>query len=86
MFRSLTNRRLPKPFAIVIAALLALYFVPLAALPASADTVGGFEIEGNLADDPAVSGIDWATVDTTSSDFATDVDPENTEIDPKGGM
>ncbi len=73
MVRSMTKRAMPKPFAIVIAALLALYFVPLGALPASAVTVGGFEIEGNLTDD-ATPGIDWATVDTTSSAFATGVD------------
>ena len=36
MVRSLTKRGMPKPFAILIAALLALYFVPLGALPASA--------------------------------------------------
>jgi hypothetical protein len=52
---------------------LALYFVPLGALPANADTVGGFEIEGNLADD-ATPGIDWATVDTSSASFSTAVD------------
>ena len=59
MVRSLSTRGMPKPFAILIAALLALYFVPLNALPASAATVGGFEIEGNLVDD-ATPGIDWA--------------------------
>src|SRR4051812_2918406 len=36
MVRSMTKRGMPKPFAILIAALLALYFVPLGALPASA--------------------------------------------------
>jgi hypothetical protein len=64
---------MPKPFAILIAALLALYFVPLNALSASAATVGGFEIEGNLVDD-ATPGIDWASVDTTSASFSTAVD------------
>ena len=48
MVRSLTKRGMPKPFAILIAALMALYFVPFAALPAQAADVGGFEIEGNL--------------------------------------
>jgi hypothetical protein len=73
MVRSTTKRGMPKPFAILIAALLALYFVPLGALPASADTVSGFEIEGNLADD-ATPGIDWATVNTSSLSFSTAVD------------
>ena len=73
MVRSLSVRRLPKPFAILVVALLALYFVPLNALPASAVTVGGFEIEGNLVDD-ATPGIDWASVDTTSASFSTAVD------------
>ncbi|HEU4911714.1 MAG TPA: DUF5979 domain-containing protein [Actinomycetes bacterium] len=36
MVRSLTKRGLPKPFAIALATLLALYFVPLGALPAHA--------------------------------------------------
>lgn len=36
MVRSLTKRGMPKPFAIALAALLALYFVPLGALPAHA--------------------------------------------------
>ena len=56
MFRSMTTRRMPKPFAILIAALLALYFVPFNALPASAATIGGFEIDGNQVDD---SAEDW---------------------------
>jgi hypothetical protein len=73
MVRSMTKRGMPRPFAILIAALMALYFVPLGALPASAQTVGGFEIEGNLVDDPT-PGIDWASVNTTTSAFATDVD------------
>ena len=41
MARSLTKRGMPKPFAIVIAALLALYFVPLGPLTASAAPSGG---------------------------------------------
>src|SRR4051794_11736261 len=58
MFRSLTTRRMPKPFAILIAALLVLYFVPFNALPAHA--VGGFEDhDGNLVSN---GGIDWASV------------------------
>jgi hypothetical protein len=73
MVRSMTKRGMPKPFAILIAALMALYFVPLGALPASAQTVGGFEIEGNLVDD-ADPGIDWASVDTSSVSFSTAVD------------
>ena len=73
MVRSLSTRGMPKPFAILIAALLALYFVPLNALPAAAVTMGGFEIEGNLVDD-ATPGIDWASVDTTSASFSTAVD------------
>ena len=36
MVRSMTKRGMPKPFAILLAALMALYFVPLGALPASA--------------------------------------------------
>jgi hypothetical protein len=73
MVRSLSKRGMPKPFAILIVALLALYFVPLNALPASAVTLGGFEIEGNLADD-AAPGIDWASVNTSSTSFSTAVD------------
>ena len=53
MVRSLSKRGMPKPFAILIAALLALYFVPLGALPAVGAHSGGFEIDGNLADDTA---------------------------------
>ena len=45
MVRSMTTRGMPKPFAILIAALLALYFVPLGALPAQAVGIGGFEID-----------------------------------------
>src|SRR4029079_16963907 len=75
MFRSMTTRRMPKPFAILIAALLALYFVPLNALPASADTVGGFEIDGNLGDDSAAGPpIDWADLNPGDAGFATAVD------------
>ena len=51
MVRSLTKRGMPKPFAILIAALMALYFVPLGALPASADVVieeGGSGCNGVL--------------------------------------
>ena len=44
----------------LLAALLALYFVPVIASPASA-AVPAFEIDGNLADD-AVAGIDWETL------------------------
>ena len=55
MVRSLSKRGMPKPFAILVAALLALYFVPLNALPASA-TVPNFEIDGNQVHN---SGEDW---------------------------
>jgi hypothetical protein len=71
------RRGLPKPFAILVAVLLALYFVPLNALPAAADEVGGFEIEGDLVDSPLGGAIDWATVNTASSAFATGVDNVN---------
>jgi hypothetical protein len=71
------RRGLPKPFAILVAVLLALYFVPLNALPAAADEVGGFEIEGDLVDSPVGGAIDWATVNTASPAFATGVDNVN---------
>jgi hypothetical protein len=71
------RRGLPKPFAILVAVLLALYFVPLNALPAAADEVGGFEIEGDLVDSPLGGAIDWATVNTASPAFATGVDNVN---------
>jgi uncharacterized repeat protein (TIGR01451 family) len=75
MVRSMTKRGMPKPFAILIAALMALYFVPLGALPASAATVGGFEIEGNLVDDTAADPpIDWFDLNPGDAGFATDVD------------
>ena len=76
MVRSMTKRGMPKPFAILIAVLMALYFVPLNALPASAAGVdGGFEIDGNFAND-AGPGIDWATV--LSAPTGQDDNPENT--------
>ena len=81
MVRSMTKRGMPKPFAILIAALLALYFVPLGALPASAADIGGFEIEGNLVDDSAADPpIDWADMTVASGQtpgtpgFSTGVD------------
>lgn len=55
MVRSLTKRGMPKPFAILVAALLTLYFVPLNALPASA-VMPDFEIDGNQASN---GGEDW---------------------------
>src|SRR4029079_11191772 len=58
MFRSMTTRRMPKPFAILIAALLALYFVPFNALPASA-AVPNFEIDGNQVSN---GGEDWKSL------------------------
>jgi len=75
MVRSLSTRGLPKPLAILIAALLALYIVPLNALPASAATVGGFEIEGNLVDDSAADPpIDWFDLNPGDPGFNTGVD------------
>ena len=72
----MTKRGMPKPFAILVAVLMALYFVPLNALPASAAGVdGGFEIDGNFVDDPG-PGIDWANVLTAPS--GQDNNPENT--------
>ena len=56
MVRSMTKRGMPKPFAILIAVLMALYFVPLGALPASA-TTPSFEIDGNQVHN---SAEDWA--------------------------
>jgi uncharacterized repeat protein (TIGR01451 family) len=55
MVRSMTKRGMPKPFAILIAAVLALYFVPLGALPASAtEPALGLEgCRGSAADFPA---------------------------------
>ena len=61
MIRSFARRAVPKPFALLLAALLAMYAVPLLAAPASAVTVSGFEIDGNLADDVG-AGIDWETL------------------------
>ena len=58
MFRSMTKHGMPKPFAILIAALLALYFVPFNALPASA-AVPNFEIDGNQVSN---GGEDWASL------------------------
>jgi uncharacterized repeat protein (TIGR01451 family) len=73
MVRSMTKRGMPKPFAILIAVLMALYFVPLNALPASAAAnPGGFEIDGNLVVDNG--GIDWNSLSPGDAGFATDVD------------
>ena len=75
MVRSLSKRGMPKPFAILIAALLALYFVPLNALPAAAVVQPGFEIDGNLVDDSAADPpIDWADLNPGDAGFATAVD------------
>lgn len=75
MVRSLTRRGMPKPFAIALAALLALYFVPLGALPAHAADVGGFEIEGNLSDDSSADPpIDWSDLGPGAEGFSTGVD------------
>ena len=56
MVRSLAKRGMPKPLAILIAVLMALYVVPLGALPAEAAVVGGFEIDGNQTHE---SAEDW---------------------------
>lgn len=75
MFRSMTKRGMPRPFAILVATLMALYFVPLGALPAQAATVGGFEIEGDLVDDTAGDPpIDWFDLAPGSPGFSTGVD------------
>ena len=75
MVRSMTKRGMPKPFAILIAALMALYFVPLGALPASAQTGRRLRDRGQprrrLGGGPA---IDWANLDPGDAGFATDVD------------
>lgn len=55
MVRSLTNRGMPKPFALVVSVLLVLYFVPFAASPAGAVTPA-FEIDGNQTHE---SQEDW---------------------------
>ena len=65
MVRSLSKRGMPKPFAILIAALLALYFVPLGRCrlaSAGNQLVGGFEIDGNFpAGNMAPAGDDWSS-------------------------
>ena len=53
MVRSMTKRGMPKPFAMLLAALLALYVRSFVGrLPQAVDG-RGFEIEGNLVDDTA---------------------------------
>lgn len=80
MVRSLTRHGMPKPFAMLVAALLALYFVPFGALPAQAAVVGGFEIEGNLVDDTAADPpIDWFDLGPGSPGFGTGVDNTTAE-------
>ena len=59
MVRSMTKRGMPKPFAILIAALLALYFVPLNALPAMANATGNKLVGGFEIDDFIEAGIRW---------------------------
>lgn len=64
-----------RPLAMVTAVLLSLFWLsagPLAA-PASAATVGGFEIEGNLVDDPT-AGVDWSSLKPGDPGFSTSVD------------
>ncbi|MBA2769385.1 MAG: DUF11 domain-containing protein, partial [Sporichthyaceae bacterium] len=79
MVRSLIKRGMPKPFAILLAALMALYVLPLGALPASAADVGGFEIEGNLIDDTTADPpIDWFDLGPGSPGFSTGVDNTTT--------
>jgi len=70
MTRQVAHRALSKPFAVLPAALMALYFVPFLASPAQADDVRGFEIEGNLVDDSAADPpIDWFDLGPGSPGF-----------------
>src|SRR5688500_6059640 len=55
MDRSMSKRGMPRVLAILIAALLALYFVPFVAMPANAVTPN-FEIDGNQTHE---SAEDW---------------------------
>jgi uncharacterized repeat protein (TIGR01451 family) len=60
MVMTFARRALPKPFAVLLATVLALYFVPLVASPAHA-AVPAFEIDGNLAQD-SPDAIDWESL------------------------
>ncbi len=74
MVRSMSQRGMPRTVAMMLAGLLALYFVPMAATPAVAAEVGGFEIEGDLIDSPAGGAIDWFNLGPGSPGFSTGVD------------
>jgi LPXTG-motif cell wall-anchored protein len=57
MIRSMTRRGIPKPFAVLVAALLALYFVPLGASPALAAGPANIDIYDQcFTGDPPVGG------------------------------
>ncbi|MGH8940186.1 MAG: hypothetical protein ACRDV2_12680, partial [Actinomycetes bacterium] len=68
MVRSLTNRGMPKPFAILIAVVLALYFVPFVADPVGAAAVGDFEVDGNQVHE---SAEDWKDLAPTGAGVLT---------------
>ena len=83
MVRSLTRRGMPKPFAILLAMLMALYFVPISALPAAANTSGNttfgeFEMDGNFyegtTNTTVATGPDGAPVDWGSAEIKAQVD------------
>ncbi|HET7689109.1 MAG TPA: hypothetical protein VFK41_01915, partial [Nocardioidaceae bacterium] len=62
MVRSLTRRGMPKPFAILVAALMVLYFVPLGALQASAATGPSVDVYDQCqVGNPPVSGDECET-------------------------
>src|SRR6188472_1671079 len=79
MVRSMTKRGMPKPFAILLAALMALYFVPLGALPAMAAGPSSniaLDLEGcNLQDNGLCKwtdgnlGMNWAELDLVPHRF-----------------
>lgn len=58
MVRSVAGRRISRPIAIVVSALLALFWVAVVPAGAEAATVGGFEIDGDQA--PAAD-LDWGS-------------------------
>ena len=78
MVRSLTKRGMPKPFAILIAALLALYFVPLGASPAAAAGPANINVYDQcFTGDPPVGGgacEGWTNgiLNDSNSDYAED--------------
>ncbi|MFZ5869830.1 MAG: SpaA isopeptide-forming pilin-related protein [Actinomycetota bacterium] len=62
MVRKLSRGQLPKPLALVVSAVLALFWVAVAPVGvAGAAVVGGFEIEGNQVTE---SALDWQTAVT----------------------